>query len=426
MRLVGEKHAQIIDLRHAVTEPEQMPLKEGDRLRLWGEVYRTRALDGRGTDLPGASGRGSMELVNPVDADPSLSAATLAAHFARLLPMQHLPAPDALTHLANHWCERQRCWHGPAHALNVLESAAQIATASEHDALTLAAAYHDAIYDPRARDNEEASAALLLRHAADPTHPDILRAVEIIRDSAWSAPPATKLGRAFFELDTYQLSESCPTAERFRYERAIFREYQWVPWREYRVKRAEFLRGWAEKFPQHRRGALECIELLAAMSPRFAVYPGSFNPFHLGHLSVLRQAERTFDKVIVALGVNRQKLSATDSLETRRSAMERQLKFHETTAFDGLLSRYLDDLGETATVVRGVRDGTDLEAELRYARFLDELRPGTAVVWISCEPVYQHLSSSAMRELSAIEPGAERRYLPTAAQIYGLTEPPVT
>ena len=39
VRLVDEKHAQIVDLRHGITEPEQMPLKEGDRLRLWGETY---------------------------------------------------------------------------------------------------------------------------------------------------------------------------------------------------------------------------------------------------------------------------------------------------------------------------------------------------------------------------------------------------
>ncbi len=169
----------------------------------------------------------------------------------------------------------------------------------------------------------------------------------------------------------------------------------------------------------------ECLELLAALQPRVAVYPGSFQPFHLGHWSILRRAEQTFDKVIVALGVNRQKLTSADSLRTRQETLQTQLPFHETAAFDGLLSHFLDDLETGATVpCAGVRDGTDLEAELRYARFLDELRPDTAVVWISCEPHYQHLSSSAIRELAAIQPGAERRYIPTATQIYGLSEGP--
>ena len=76
----------------------------------------------------------------------------------------------------------------------------------------------------------------------------------------------------------------------------------------------------------------------------------------------------------------------------------------------------------TLSVVRGVRDGTDLEAELRYARFLDELRPGTNAVWIGCAPELQHLSSSAIRELESIDEGAGRRYVPDIREIYDLVE----
>ncbi len=349
---------------------------------------------------------------------PAVSA--LAAEFAALVPTGYLSSPDVLLEVAQRWSERQRHWHGPAHALAVLRDASEAAHGADRDALLLAAVYHDVVYNPRATNNEEASAALLARHAVDPAASVIRRACALIGDSRWSQGPDTPLGRVLFDLDTRQLADGCSLAERLAYERAIFREYQWVPWREYRVKRAEFLRGWAQRFPHQRRGAEECLELLAALQPRVAVYPGSFQPFHLGHWSILRRAEQTFDKVIVALGVNRQKLASADSLRTRQDALQTQLPFHETASFDGLLSHFLDGLETTVTVVRGVRDGTDLEAELRYARFLDELRPDTAVVWISCEPLFQHLSSSALRELAAIQPGTENRYVPTAAQIYGL------
>lgn len=351
--------------------------------------------------------------------------ATLAAKFAHDVPMRCLRSPDLLTEVAAHWNERQRCWHGTEHALAMLRAIAALDVSDEdRDSLQLAAMYHDAIYNPRAADNEEQSAALLARHAADPSAPTIQRALELIADSKWTRLPETPLGQSFFRLDTFQLSDDCPLAERLAYERAIFREYQWAPWRDYRTKRTEFLRGWAERFPDHRRGVDECIQLLSALQPRIAVYPGSFQPFHLGHLSILQRAEQAFDKVIVALGVNRQKLRAAESLDQRREALQAQLPFHETATFDGLLSEFLDSIGVPVTVVRGVRDGTDLEAELRYTRFLDELRPGTGVVWISCEPQFQHLSSSAMRELAAIQPGAETRYLPTAAQVYGWAEDP--
>ncbi|MFN0127796.1 MAG: hypothetical protein ACKV19_14040 [Verrucomicrobiales bacterium] len=67
----------------------------------------------------------------------------------------------------------------------------------------------------------------------------------------------------------------------------------------------------------------------------------------------------------------------------------------------GLLTDFIAAHPLPLTVVRGVRDGTDLEAELRLARFLNELRPGTHLVWIGCEAELQHLSSSAIRELRA-------------------------
>ena len=294
----------------------------------------------------------------------------------------------------------------------------------EQEVLLLTAAYHDAIYDPRAADNEERSAALLLAHAADPQCATITQAVELIEISKWAAPSPSPLAARFFELDAYQLSNNCPLGERLAYERTIFREYQWVDWLTYRDKRREFLRGWAQRFPQHQRGVAECLDLLNGLEPRVAIYPGSFSPFHLGHLSILRQAEAIFDKVIVAVGVNRQKPGAIESARARFAELQSQLRCHEVATFEGLLTTFVGSIPVPVTIVRGVRDGTDLEAELRFVRFLNELRPHTSVVWISCEAELQHLSSSAIRELESIEPGAGKRYVPDTASIYGLTPLP--
>jgi len=292
----------------------------------------------------------------------------------------------------------------------------------ERDILLLAALYHDAIYDPRAPDNEARSAALLLAHATDPGSAVIARAAEIIVASKWSEPPATPLAEKFFALDARQLGDECSLSERLEYERAIFREYQWADWKTYREKRREFLGNWGRMFPQHRRGTAECIELLEGLCPHVAIYPGSFAPFHRGHYSILRQAEAVFDKVIVAVGVNRQKPGAIDTADARAAELQVQLRFHQVVSFSGLLTSLVDAMALPATIVRGVRDGTDLEAELRFVRFLNELRPETGVVWISCEAELQHLSSSAIRELEAIEPGAGQRYVPDTMAIYDLVD----
>lgn len=349
------------------------------------------------------------------------SSVPLSERLREVIPVHYLRDASLLNDVAGRWSERHRAWHGSRHLLPMLEEILITSSGEDRDILLLAALYHDAIYDPRASDNEEASARLLEAHAKDPSSPVISRALAIIRASAWSSQPEDALTQHFFDLDTRQLADDCPLGERLAYEQAIFREYQFTPWATYLVKRREFLDGWAARFPQHRRGVDQCIELLSALQPRVAIYPGSFNPFHLGHLSILRQAESAFDKVIVSLGVNRQKAGSVKSLRQRQEELQRRLRFHEVAAVPGLITRYIDELPFNVTIVRGIRDGTDLEAELRYARFLNELRPGTQVIWISCEPHLQHLSSNSICELESIEPHAGTRYIPNTGQIYGIS-----
>lgn len=337
---------------------------------------------------------------------------------------RYLRDPNVLTEVAARWCDRSRAWHGPQHLLGMLSELRSAPVGHDRDVLLLAAIYHDAIYDPRAPDNEEKSAALLRAHACDPHDAVVVKSVEIILASKWAQPAATPLIQQFFELDSWQLSDGCPLGDRLHYEQAIFREYQWADWSVYRNRRREFLERWARQFPQHRRGVNECLDLLDGWRPRIGIYPGSFAPFHRGHLSILRQAESIFDKVIVAVGVNRQKSGAVESAHARFHELQARLRYHEVATFDGLLTQFVSDLPFPATIVRGVRDGTDLEAELRFVRFLNELRPQTGVVWISCEAELQHLSSSAIRELEAIEPGAGARYVPDTTQIYDLIPAP--
>ena len=349
-----------------------------------------------------------------------VSIADLHSRLIAVIPDGYLCDSEHLHDLARRWCEKQRAWHGPGHLLAMLDEILATSKGEEKDTLLIAALYHDAIYDPRASDNEEVSACLLESHAKDTVSSVISKALKLITDSKWDAPPEDKLAELFFHLDSRQLEDDCTPGERLCYERAVFREYQFASWSLYKDKRRAFLKGWAERHPQHRKGAAECIGLLEGLEPRVALYPGSFNPFHLGHLSILRQAETTFDKVIIGVGINRQKTGAVETRALRENELQSRLRFHEVATFSGLLTDYIGKLDLPVTIVRGVRDGTDLEAELRYTRFLNELRPGTNVLWIACEPELQHLSSSAIRELESIEPGAGARYIPDTIKIYGL------
>lgn len=357
-----------------------------------------------------------------VEPKTPLTAEQLAKRISGTMPLHLLRRPGLLLEVTRRWSEKHRVWHAGAHLLRLIERIEAVARSANRETLLLTALYHDVIYDPRRADNEEASAALLRAHAKDPHHRIIRKAIDLIVASKWSELPGDALGRQFWEMDCEALSPEYPLGARLDYERAVFREYQWAPWPLYRAKRAEFLEGWARRFPQQKAGVAQCLELLHSLRPRVAVYPGSFNPFHHGHLSTLRQAEKVFDKVIIGLAVNRQKAGAEEMLARRSAELQARLCFHEVATIPGLLTHYLEESELPLSVVRGVRDGTDLEAELRYARFLEELRPGTNAVWIGCAPELQHLSSSAIRELESIDQGAGRRYVPETREIYALSE----
>src|SRR5437868_3820663 len=107
---------------------------------------------------------------------------------------------DVASDLARRWSEAHRVWHGPGHLRAMVAGISAEAAADDRDALLLAALYHDAVYDPTRSDNEEASAELLRRQAANADDSNVRRACELIAISKWQRYPDNSLGRFFFEL----------------------------------------------------------------------------------------------------------------------------------------------------------------------------------------------------------------------------------
>ena len=102
---------------------------------------------------------------------------------------------------------------------------------------------------------------------------------------------------------------------------------------------------------------------------RTALIPGSFDPFHNGHLAVVELAARQFERVIIAAVRNPGK-EALFTLEERQEMLEESLAHLdnvETASFSGLVVDLAAEVGATA-IVKGLRAVSDLENELQMAQ----------------------------------------------------------
>ncbi|QJD97827.1 adenylyltransferase/cytidyltransferase family protein [Mucilaginibacter robiniae] len=268
---------------------------------------------------------------------------------------------------------------------------------SGNDALLLATVYHDIIYDPQSSTNEEDSAQYFINTFSGSAS---LKAdvVQIILDTK-THQSSSKLSTIFCEMDLNILRQ--PFAKLLEYECQIFKEFQFVDYKLYQAKRIEIL----EKLRlQVDNPALDfLIEYVRNRKPSIAVYPGSFNPFHKGHLNILQKAERIFDKVIIARGINPEKAKASYNLPAL-------LNYRQMETYSTLLTDFVKQLGYSVTIIRGLRNGTDLQFELNQYRYLQDLtNTELNIISIFCDREFEHISSTGIRQLDAY--GQADKYL---------------
>ena len=88
---------------------------------------------------------------------------------------------------------------------------------------------------------------------------------------------------------------------------------------------------------------------------KIGVYAGSFNPFHKGHYNILCKAEKIFDKVIIARGINPEKNNVLVPLP-------KILDDRPVLSYNGLLTDFMTSLEEeNVTLIRGLRNSVDLQ-----------------------------------------------------------------
>lgn len=151
-----------------------------------------------------------------------------------------LPSVIPFNSIADHYATPPRAYHNLDHISQMLgEFDAAKHLAQSPDAVEFAIWYHDAIYDSRAKDNEEQSAQLMRADLAEAEAPEsLLKVVEaLILATRHHQPPVTADEKLLVDCDLAILGQ--PAAAFDAYEKAIRVEYDWVPdtaFREGRVK----------------------------------------------------------------------------------------------------------------------------------------------------------------------------------------------
>ena len=155
---------------------------------------------------------------------------------------------------------------------------------------------------------------------------------------------------------------------------------------------------------------------------RLAVYPGSFDPLTLGHVDIASRATTLFDVVVIGVAHNAAKAGRHLLDVEERLALARTSTSHlpgvEVDLVPGLLADYCRQRGASA-IIKGLRNGSDLDAELPMALLNRDLgAPET--VFLTASPAYAHISSSLVkdiagygRDVSALVPPAVARTLGT-------------
>lgn len=132
-----------------------------------------------------------------------------------------------------------------------------------------------------------------------------------------------------------------------------------------------------------------------------AVYTGSFDPITLGHLNVIQRGSRLFDRLVVGIGVNIEKVGLFEPQE--RLELARQVTVHldnvEVMTFEGLAVNFVRQC-DSQVMLRGVRPLTDIAGEFTMMMANRKLNDELETVFLMADADYAHVSSSLIKQIT--------------------------
>lgn len=282
--------------------------------------------------------------------------------------------------------------------MDLIDSQQSIESNFIDDKLIIATVYHDFVYDPKANDNEEKSAKELLKNWKGSDN-DLLIISSMIM-STKTHIPSSELSEQFIKLDLNIFTKSL--TEILNYNKQIFKEYQFADWTKYHYGRLYVLNKLKQQCSQQGMsgievGLMQLIDCFESITPKIGVFTGSFNPFHIGHQNILDKAEKLFDKVIIARGIN------ADKKNDDFRMLPKHLEYHQQEMYHGLVTDFLKELKYPITLIRGLRNAKDFEYEYSMCQYIKDIGKDTGTdiptTFFICDREFTHVSSSDIKKL---------------------------
>jgi pantetheine-phosphate adenylyltransferase len=150
---------------------------------------------------------------------------------------------------------------------------------------------------------------------------------------------------------------------------------------------------------------------------RIAVFPGSFDPFTIGHESIIRRALSLFDRIIIAIGTNTNKADFFP-IEKRMQWIKEVFEFDEKVSvlnYNGLTIEFCQQVG-AKFIIRGLRTSTDFEYERAIAQVNKVMDPEVESIFILTSPEHSAITSTLVRDIIR-HGGDASKFLPNSRDL---------
>jgi pantetheine-phosphate adenylyltransferase len=148
-----------------------------------------------------------------------------------------------------------------------------------------------------------------------------------------------------------------------------------------------------------------------------ALFPGSFDPFTIGHESIVRRALPLFDQIIIAIGYNTNKrgfFPLDDRVSWIKTVFEGEKKI-EIRVYENLTVEFCSEV-EASYILRGLRTAADFEYERAIAQMNRAMHPEIESIFLLTKPEHSHVTSTIVRDV-IMYGGDASQFLPDKIKI---------